>query len=86
MLFRSDVREVNEYEEGHAGGSVLHPLSTLLASDVAADGPVHVICRSGNRSGTATRALRAAGVDAYNVEGGMLAWAATGLPVVVGAV
>ena len=81
-----DVREVNEYEEGHAGGSVLHPLSTFLASDVAADGPVHVICRSGNRSGTATRALRAAGVDAYNVEGGMLAWAATGLPVVVGAV
>jgi rhodanese-related sulfurtransferase/glyoxylase-like metal-dependent hydrolase (beta-lactamase superfamily II) len=81
-----DVREDTEYADGHAGGAELHPLSSFLASDITATGPVHVICRSGNRSGTATRALRAAGVDAHNVEGGMLAWAATGLPVVVGAV
>lgn len=80
-----DVREESEYAEGHAGGADLHPLSSLLPSDIAASGPVHVICRSGNRSGTATRVLRTAGIDAYNVEGGMLAWAATGLPVVVGA-
>lgn len=81
-----DVREESEYLEGHAGGAELHPLSTFLPSDITATGPVHVICRSGNRSGTATRGLRAAGIDAYNVEGGMLAWTATGLPVVVGAV
>ena len=81
-----DVREDNEYADGHAAGAELHPLSSFLPSDVVATGPVHVICRSGNRSGTATRVLRAAGVEAYNVDGGMLAWAATGLPVVVGAV
>ena len=42
---------------------------------------IYVICRSGNRSATATRALVAAGLDAYNVAGGMNAWTDAGLPV-----
>jgi rhodanese-related sulfurtransferase len=36
--------------------------------------PVYVICRSGNRSQTATRILLKAGFDAHNVTGGMQAW------------
>ncbi|MBE0643538.1 MAG: rhodanese-like domain-containing protein [Bacteroidetes bacterium] len=38
--------------------------------------PVYVICRSGNRSGVATRILREHGFEAYNVTGGMRAWRA----------
>ena len=34
-----------------------------------------VVCRSGNRSATATQALRSVGIDAANLSGGMKAWA-----------
>lgn len=37
---------------------------------------VYVICRSGNRSGTAAAMLREKGFNAFNVEGGMRAWRA----------
>ena len=33
-----------------------------------------VICRSGNRSSQATRILKENGFNAYNMQGGMLAW------------
>lgn len=49
------------------------------------EGPVLFICRSGMRSGAACGALRSAlGERAVNVEGGMMAWAAAGLPVEAG--
>ncbi len=38
--------------------------------------PVYIICRSGNRSGVATRILREHGFEAYNIAGGMRAWRA----------
>ena len=37
-----------------------------------------VICRSGSRSARAVKALRGAGYEAYNVAGGMKAWAEAG--------
>ena len=39
-------------------------------------------CRSGNRSGTATRVLTANGFKALNMVGGMLKWNEEQLPVV----
>lgn len=83
-----DVRETDEWDAGHAEGAVLEPLSGLDAGALAAahaDRPVAVLCRSGNRSGQATRALLEAGhADVVNVAGGMLAWTEAGLPVVTG--
>jgi rhodanese-related sulfurtransferase len=38
------------------------------------DKPVYIICRSGNRSGRATKLLTEMGFDAINVSGGMLAY------------
>ncbi len=38
------------------------------------------VCRSGNRSATATQALRSVGIDAANLSGGMKAWAGAELP------
>ena len=37
-------------------------------------GRVYVVCKVGSRSGEAVDLLRARGVDAVNVEGGVLAW------------
>jgi rhodanese-related sulfurtransferase len=76
-----DVREPDEWHAGRAAGAVLVPLGQLDPAAVPTDRPVVVVCRSGNRSGTATAVLREAGVDAVNLAGGMRAWAAAGLPV-----
>ncbi|MDX2007884.1 MAG: rhodanese-like domain-containing protein [Meiothermus sp.] len=79
-----DVREPHEYAEGHVAGSRLLPLATVEAQAGQLDksAPVYVICRSGNRSKTASEALVKMGFkDVRNVEGGILAWAAAGYPV-----
>jgi rhodanese-related sulfurtransferase len=44
------------------------------------DRPVAVVCHLGGRSAQVTAFLVASGFDARNVEGGMRAWAAAGLP------
>lgn len=43
---------------------------------------VIAICRSGKRSGVATRVLTSAGFACDNMAGGMLAWQSAGLPTV----
>jgi rhodanese-related sulfurtransferase len=76
-----DVREPFEWETGHAPAAVHVPMG-LLTRDTVADGtPVVVICRSGNRSGIVADALAAVGYRAWNLVGGMQAWAAVGLAV-----
>jgi len=79
-----DVREPYEYEAGHVDGALLMPLAQTvqLAADLPKDEPVYVICRSGNRSLSASQALVDAGFqDVRNVDGGMIAWQAAGLPI-----
>jgi phage shock protein E len=79
-----DVREPFEYAEGRVAGSTLVPLATVAdrAGDFPKDQPVYVVCRSGNRSLVAARTLVEAGYhDVRNVDGGMIAWTAAGLPV-----
>ena len=81
-----DVREVAEWVEGHPPAAVLIPMSTIVArvDEIPRDRRVHVICRSGNRSGQVAAWLRAQDHDAVNVLGGMIDWVAAGLPVVAG--
>jgi rhodanese-related sulfurtransferase len=45
------------------------------------DQPIAVICHVGARSAQVAHWLRAQGYDAHNVDGGMIAWEAAGLPV-----
>lgn len=77
-----DVREPEEWAHGHAADAQLLPLGALDPTTVPDDRPVLVVCRSGGRSGRAVQQLRAQGVDASNVAGGMVAWAQAGLPMV----
>jgi rhodanese-related sulfurtransferase len=69
---------------GHAPGARHIPLRELVGrlGEVPQDRTVHVICKVGSRSGQATRFLLARGIDAVNVDGGMLAWSVKGRPMV----
>lgn len=79
-----DVRDTYEWQAGHIDGAVHVPLSALAGTVGAIDRarPVAVVCRSGNRSRAAVRFLKANGVDAHNVSGGMVAWSMHRLPIV----
>lgn len=77
-----DVREPHEWAAGHAPGAVHVPLAELHPDRLPAAERLLCICRSGARSSRAVVALRSAGYDAVNVDGGMNAWHARGLPVV----
>jgi rhodanese-related sulfurtransferase len=83
-LLLVDVREDVEFRAGHAPTARNVPLGALadgLDELAAAGTPVAFVCRSGARSAQATRQARAAGVEARNVRGGMIAWKRAGLPV-----
>ncbi|MCE7080664.1 rhodanese-like domain-containing protein [Streptomyces sp. ST2-7A] len=80
-----DVREPDEWAAGHAEGALHIPMGEVIArraeiEERAGDGPVHVVCRVGGRSAQVTAYLTQQGVDAVNVDGGMLAWEAAGRP------
>ncbi|HEY0845559.1 MAG TPA: rhodanese-like domain-containing protein [Noviherbaspirillum sp.] len=82
-----DVREPHEFDEVHAPGSVLIPLSQLQERIVEIGdfkrNPIVIICRSGRRSMQAASVLGKLGfASLYNVQGGMLAWEQAALPVI----
>ena len=79
-----DVREPEEWHNGHAAEAVWIPMGEIEArhTELPADASVVVMCRSGNRSGIVTQALVQVGYDASNIAGGMHAWAEAGFEVV----
>jgi rhodanese-related sulfurtransferase len=76
-----DVREPDEWVAGHAPDAIHIPLGDLDGAALP-DGPLLTICRSGGRSMKAAATLLAKGREVTNVDGGMNAWSAAGLPVV----
>ena len=77
-----DVREPYEREAGYIAGTRHVELERLAAQAQTIDrsAPVIFYCRLGARSGMATQAFRASGYEAYNMAGGISAWARKGLP------
>ena len=78
-----DVREPAEYEEMRIDGATLIPLSTVPehVDEFRSNEPVYVMCRSGGRSIGACEFVAAQGAAVLNVEGGIMAWIASGRPV-----
>ena len=78
-----DVRTPEEVEAGRIAGSKHIELDELpaQASEIDRERPIVFYCRSGQRSAMATGAFRAAGYEAYNLDGGLLAWVEGGQPV-----
>ena len=80
-----DVREQSEWADGHIGKAKHIPLGQLKTRltelDKYKDKPIVVVCRSGNRSGSACGTMKKAGFEKmYNLAGGMMAWEQAGLP------
>ena len=71
-----DVREVHEFQAGHAPGAKNLPLSTLEQGykELKTDHEYHVICQGGVRYASACQFLSAQGLNVTNVEGGMNHW------------
>ena len=85
--FVLDVREPNEFKGGHVLNSRLIPLGKLKERmgelEKYKDQPIVVVCRSGNRSGTACFLLGKQGFSqVYTLAGGILAWQKAKLPLV----
>jgi rhodanese-related sulfurtransferase len=85
--FLLDVRENEEWAAGHAPQATHVPMGEIQdrASELPVDRTVVCMCRVGGRSGAVAKALVVGGYDVRNVDGGMLAWAAAGLPVITDA-
>ncbi len=69
-----DVRTQQEYDDGHFAGALLHDSQQIEAGnypDVPKDTKLYVYCRSGNRSGQATMALKQAGFTNVTDLGGL---------------
>lgn len=73
-----DVRELEEYQEGHIRDSILLPLGTIEsnAEKVLQDKevPILVYCRSGNRSAKASKILNELGYKYVYDFGGISEW------------
>ncbi len=84
--FVLDVREPAEFKEGHILNATLIPLGKLSQRvgelEKYRDHPMVVVCRSGNRSGSACALLSKQGfTQVHNLGGGMMGWQGSNLPV-----
>jgi rhodanese-related sulfurtransferase len=85
-----DVRTPVEFRELHAAHASnvpldrLDPAAVMQARNGSKEEPLYLICRSGSRGWQACEKFLAAGfTNVVNVEGGTLAWAECGLPVLL---
>ena len=74
-----DVRDLEEWRAGYLDGSLLLPLGLLDPAALPAGATVVVVCDTGERSAAAATLIAGTGRTAFVLEGGLRAWADTGL-------
>ncbi|MGO2082338.1 rhodanese-like domain-containing protein [Vagococcus sp.] len=72
-----DVRTQSEFQTGHLFQAKHLSANQLANYQAKKEAPVYVICQSGMRSKRAVKTLRARGIEAINVRGGMNQWTGT---------
>jgi rhodanese-related sulfurtransferase len=85
--FVLDVRQPEEWVEGHIPGATLIPLGELASrvSEVPQGQEIVVVCRSGNRSQQGRDVLLSAGFEQVtSMAGGVNQWGAAGYDIVTG--
>lgn len=85
--FILDVRQPEEWAEGHIEGATLIPLDQLgnRLNEIPKDSNIVVVCRSGNRSAQGRDLLLLNGfTQVTSMAGGMNGWQSAGLPVITG--
>ncbi len=79
-----DVRELDEYEEGHIAGTTHIPLSQFQArvGEISEDSPVVLVCAAGGRSAQAAQFMASLGYEnLYNLTDGTKGWIIKGYAV-----
>ena len=78
-----DVRQPEEFREGHISGAKLMPLGDLKRNliDLPKQREIVCVCATGNRSSSAARTLTMEGFQVLNMQGGMSAWQRAKFPV-----
>jgi rhodanese-related sulfurtransferase len=82
-----DVREHDEHVDERIPGARLVPLSAFDPARLAEERDSHVVlhCLGGGRSARALGVLAQAGFERlHNLDGGIMAWKAAGLPTIRG--
>jgi rhodanese-related sulfurtransferase len=83
-----DCREDDEWAAGHIDGAVHMPMNQIPNrlshghGELSSECQIVVICKMGGRSAHVTGWLNRNGYDAVNLDGGMLAWAIAGHPMI----
>jgi rhodanese-related sulfurtransferase len=79
-----DVREHDEWQRGHAEGAQHIPMGEVPArlQEIDPAAKLYVVCHAGGRSLRVAQYLQRNGYRPVNVDGGMLAWAKAGRPVI----
>lgn len=80
-----DVRELDEWQAGHAADAVLHPVGSIAGDPdigLTTDTPIVTYCKAGARAERAAELLQAGGYDdVLAMAGGFDDWRAAGYPV-----
>jgi rhodanese-related sulfurtransferase len=83
-----DCREDGEWAAGHIDGAVHIPMNEIptrladASAKVTPERQIVVVCKVGSRSAHVAGWLNRNGYDAVNLDGGMLAWATSGRPMI----
>jgi rhodanese-related sulfurtransferase len=88
QVFLIDVRETDEYLDGHVPGAIHIPLNEVPNRVDEFRNPqggvTYVICKVGGRSASACDYLAQKAVNVINIAGGTMAWIMQGHDVVEG--
>ena len=78
-----DVRQPDEYRQGHITGAKLIPLNELhrRLKELPQGREIVCVCATGSRSSSAAKILSKEGYTVFDMQGGMLAWRRAKLPV-----
>ncbi|HMX20155.1 MAG TPA: rhodanese-like domain-containing protein [Anaerolineales bacterium] len=78
-----DVRQPEEFRQGHIAGAKLIPLNELhkRIKELPQGREIICVCASGSRSSSAAKMLAKEGYTVFDLQGGMLAWRHAKLPI-----